>query len=217
MTHPLTIIVTSCDRFDLLERTLDSFFALNKYPYEAFHIHNDSVNGVPMAIIQKYSDKNITWHSGTKRGLSASWDYLVGLVETEYLFSIEEDWLFDGNPNFIEDSINLLEFNEGITQVWIRSEKDHNHPLSKEVFHLHINKKKILFKEVKHIKDWCGFSFNPSVRVLSRWKKWFPNGIAGKDEIELSRDLYYGYSAVSLVNSSIRHIGGGRHSKGFKI
>ncbi len=219
MTHPLTIIVTSCDRFDLLERTLDSFFALNKYPYVAFHIHNDSVNGIPMAIIQKYSDKNITWHSGTKRGLSASWDYLVGLVETEYFFSIEEDWLFDGNPNFIEDSICILDNCDHIDQVWIRFENDHLHPLDKCFVHgiYRTKNSSIDFYDVDHVKDWCGFTFNPSVRKLSKWKAWFPEGIAGKDEIELSIQLLGRYNAVSLVNSSIRHIGGGRHSNNFKI
>jgi len=203
--HPLTIIVTSCDRFDLLERTLDSFFALNKYPYVAFHVHNDSVNGVPMAIIQKYSDKNITWHSGTKRGLSASWDYLVNLVETEYFMNLEDDFLFEGNPNFIQESIEIL---DRYDQVWIRKQSDHNHPLKPFTYQ---------FKLVLHTANWCGFTFNPSVRRLSKWKEWFPKGISGKDEIELSIELKDNYKAVSLNFPSIRHIGGGRHSKGFKI
>lgn len=215
MTHPLTIICTSCDRFDLLERTLDSFFALNKYPYVAFHVHNDSVFRVPKSIVYKYLEKNITWHSGTKRGLSASWDYLVGLVETEYFFSIEDDWLFEGNPNFIEDSIILLNYAD---QVWIRDKKDHSHPIDKKEFTFHFtDEKRIKFSSVLKTKDWCGFTFNPSVRKLSKWMEWFPKGIAGKDEIELSIQLLGRYNAVSLVNSSIRHIGGGRHSNNFKI
>ena len=203
--HPLTIICTSCDRFDLLEKTLDSFFALNNYPYEAFHVHNDSVNAVPKSTKDKYQDKGITWHEGTKRGLSASWDYLVNLVETEYFFSIEDDWEFYANSNFIKDSIELL---DKYDQVWIRSQKDHNHPLKPFTYE---------YKLVLEKGDWCGFTFNPSVRQLSKWKTWFPFGIAGKDEIELSRELKGKYNAVSLNFPSIRHIGGGRHSKGFKI
>ncbi len=210
MTHPLTIIVTSCDRFDLLERTLDSFFALNKYPYVAFHVHNDSVNMGMFDIMQKYSDKNITWHMGTKRGLSASWDYLVGLVETEYFLSIEDDWTFFGNPNFIEESIGILANYNHVNQVWIRDKKDHNHPLEPYLPQAYL---------VLRNGDWCGFSFNPSVRRLSDWKGIFPKGIAGNDEIEISRKLSTdtNYMAVSLVNSSIRHIGGGKHCKNFKI
>jgi len=213
--HPLTIICTSCDRFDLLEKTLDSFFALNNYPYVAFHVHNDSLNLPPIELVEKYKDKNITWHSGTKRGLSASWDYLVNLVETEYFFNIEDDWLFEGNANFIEESIACLLHYD---QVWIRDKKDHSHPISTNEFPFYITEEKTTtFSAVLKTNDWCGFTFNPSVRKMSKWKKWFPNGIAGKDEIELSRQLGNSYTAVSLVNSSIRHIGGGRHSKGFKI
>lgn len=213
--HPLTIIVTSCDRFDLLERTLDSFFALNKYPYVAFHIHNDSVNLPPIELVQKYSDKNITWHSGTKRGLSASWDYLVGLVKTEYFLNLEDDFLFEGNPNFIEESIAILLHYD---QVWIRDKKDHSHPISADKFPFYFTEElQTIFSPVLKTKDWCGFTFNPSVRKLSKWNAWFPNGISGKDEIDLSRELYCYYTAVSLVNSSIRHIGGGRHSNNFKI
>jgi len=203
--QPLTIIVTSCDRFDLLVKTLDSFFALNNYPYVAFHIHNDSVKEIPDVLKHRYFDKNITWHSGVKRGLSASWDYLVSLVTTEYFFNIEDDWYFSGNPDFIEQSIFLLQYYD---QVWIRDAKDHKHPLKE------INSTSSL---VVYNGDWCGFTFNPSVRKASYWRSMFPEGISGKDEIELSIQLKGKYNAVSLNNSSIKHIGWNRHTQNFKI
>lgn len=206
MTHPLTITMTSCDRWDLFQQTLDSFFKLNSYPYVAFHVHNDSVNPIPIEIKAKYADKGITWHEGTKRGLSAAWDYLVQLVETEYFLNLEDDFAFSGNENFIQDSFDWL----GICdQVWIRDEKDHRHPL------LPLPDTEV--KQVKWIDDWCGFSFNPSVRKKSRWLELFPRGIKGKDEIDLSREVYFGYTALSLINSACRHIGNGRHTKDFKI
>lgn len=208
MTHPLTITMTSCDRWDLFKITLDSFFKLNSYPYVAFHVHNDSVKPIPLEIKAKYKDKNITWHEGTKRGLSAAWDYLVALVETEYFFNLEDDWLFEGNSNFISD---CLELKKQFHQVWVRDKKDHNHPLSKSAFGIQ------LYRIVRERGDWCGFSMNPSMRSLSTWKKLFPNGISGKDEIEISRELKGKYFAASLVNSACRHIGNGRHTKGFKI
>jgi hypothetical protein len=210
--HPITIIVTSCDRFDLLERTLDSFFALNAYPYVAFHIHNDSLNAVPLCLKLKYSDNGIRWHEGVKRGLSKSWDYLIDLVETEYFFNIEDDWEFSGNANFINESIEVLGL--GYEQVWIRDEKDHKHKLS---ILTNTTENQTKYKRVQKVKDWCGFTFNPSVRKLSDWFRLFPYGVAGMDEIDISRMVYNNYQAASLVNSACKHIGWNRHSKHFII
>jgi hypothetical protein len=210
--QPITIIVTSCDRFDLLERTLDSFFALNTYPYVAFHIHNDSLNAVPLWVKQKYSDKGITWHESIKRGLSKSWDYLIDLVETEYFFNIEDDWEFSGNSNFINESIEVLGL--GYEQVWIRDEKDHKQKLS---ILTNTTENKTKYKRVQKAPDWCGFTFNPSVRKLSDWFRLFPYGVAGMDEIDISRMVYNNYQAASLVNSACKHIGWHRHTKHFII
>ena len=206
---PLTIIMTSCDRWDLFTQTLDSFFALNTYPYVSFHVHNDSTNAIPIEIKQRYSDKGITWHEGVKRGLSGAWDYLVELVDTEYFFNLEDDWLFDGNANFMEDSFKLI---DECWQVWIRDEADHEHPLTDSYI-----LRRVEIKEVEEWGDWCGFSFNPSLRSKSDWVGLFSNGINGKDEIQLSRAIGFKYYAYSLVNSACRHIGNGRHTKDFKI
>lgn len=210
MKHPLTVIVTSCDRFDLLNKTLESFFKLNNYPIVAFHIHNDSITPVPEEVKQRWAEKGVIWHEGVKRGLSGAWDYLVDLVETEYFFNIEDDWEFFGNPNFIEDSIELLDL---VDQVWIRAESDHRHPLLETT----VKYKRNNFKLVACDGDWCGFTFNPGVRELSIWRYHFPEGIAGMDEIEISRMLKGQYDAASLKEPSIRHSGGGRHVKDFKI
>lgn len=207
---PLTIIMTSCDRWDLFTITLDSFFALNTYPYVAFHVHNDSVKPIPIEIKQRYESKGITWHEGVKRGLSGAWDYLVDLVQTEYFFNLEEDFEFSGNANFMEDSFKLI---DTCYQVWIRHQNDHLHPL----FETALSSKEVPYSIVYAWGDWCGFSFNPSLRSKKQWVELFPNGINGKDEIELSKQVFDFYVALSLVNSACRHIGNGRHTQNFKI
>jgi hypothetical protein len=208
----LTIIVTSCDRFDLLEKTLDSFFRLNNYPYEKMIINNDSLNPLPPRIYEKYKDFNVEFYYGVKRGLSASFDFLVSKVQTEYFFNIEDDWLFSGNPDFIENSIDILKYSN-FDQVWIRHHKDFQHPISEKIEYIN----GISFRRVELNGDWCGFSFNPAVRELSRWKSMFPNGVSGVDEIDISRRVYNFYSACVLEHTSIGHIGYNRHSKNFQI
>jgi len=224
MTHPLAITMTSCDRWDLFQQTLDSFFKLNSYPYVAFHVHNDSVKPIPIEIKAKYADKNITWHEGTKRGLSAAWDYLVALVETEYFLNLEDDFEFNGNADFIEHSIFLIK-DASFDQVWIREKTDHSHPIKPQVHSWYLSEKKggeehfraISYSIILESGDWCGFTFNPALRNLANWNRMFPNGITGKDEIELSRELKGKYLAVSLSESACRHIGNGQHTKDFKI
>lgn len=206
----ITVILTSCDRFDLLEKTLDSFFALNTYPIKAFHVNNDSVNQIPFCLVKKYSQ--ITWHSGVKRGLSRSIDYLVSLVDTDYFFTMEDDWLFENNPNFIAESIEIM--NEtGAHQVWIRKESDTPHEMGSDVWSYN----GIMYKIIPIWKGWCGFSFNPTVRYKKDWLEMFPNGIANTDEKVLNDRVVNSYKACILINHSIRHIGYSRHTPQFKI
>ena len=45
------------------------------------------------------------------------------MVDTEYIFHMEEDWEFL-KPSFIEDSMKVLEADENILQVWLRGVDD---------------------------------------------------------------------------------------------
>lgn len=206
----VTVILTSCDRFDLLERTLDSFFSLNQYPIKAFHVHNDSVNPIPFCLINKYHQ--ITWHSGVKRGLSGAIDYLITLVDTEYFFTMEDDWMFENNPNFIAESIAILN-HTNCNQVWIRKESDTPHQMGTDVLDFN----GIKYKIIPVWNGWCGFSFNPTVRRKSDWKNMFPNGIANTDEKVLNDMVIGSYKACILANHTVRHIGYSRHTHKFKI
>jgi len=40
----VTVVLTACNRADLLEKTLDSFFEMNTYPLKRFIIIDDGMN-----------------------------------------------------------------------------------------------------------------------------------------------------------------------------
>ena len=40
----VTVVLTACNRADLLEKTLDSFFKFNTYPLKRFIIIDDGMN-----------------------------------------------------------------------------------------------------------------------------------------------------------------------------
>ena len=44
MTIPITFTITSCNRIDLLEKTLNSFTSINNYEIDEFIMSDDSGN-----------------------------------------------------------------------------------------------------------------------------------------------------------------------------
>lgn len=211
----MTIILTACDRVDLLKITLESFFTLNTHRIDKFHVHNDGDDSLFADLIEKYP--NITWHfSGERIGLAKSLDYLMKFVNDEYYFTCEDDWLFSGNRNFISESLVIIENNPDINQVWIRRRDDHGHPLG-DAYTLNNIAVRDVAKQFQHL--WGGFTFNPSLRRLSDYKKYFPNGYAKHgDEIDCNNHVEkIGYRAVSLVDAACIHNGFGRHTEGFKV
>lgn len=205
---PVTVILTSCGRLDLLQQTLDSFLRLNKYDIHAFLINDDS--GTELTLETRF----IKISNSNRIGLSKSLDYLLSQVETEYYFHCEDDWLFEGNPNFIEDSIQIMERYKSVHHVWVRDSEDHTHPLGN-----FIKLNGITCREVQpgYMKHWSGFSFNPGLKRKSDYERMFPNGYAEfGDEILCSQQANkFDYKAVSLAYSACKHIGYGRHTSNF--
>lgn len=210
----ITVMLTACNRVDLLRKTLDSFFQLNTYPIKEFIAHNDGDDRLFTTIKQRYPQ--IKWYfSGQRIGYAASLDFLLKKVETEYVFSTEDDWNYYRNPGFIEKSMAILEDNLDIHQVWIRDQNDFHHPLNGiEII------SGIPVREVKHgyHRFWNGWSWNPALRRMADIKRFFPNGlIEHRDEIEQAKHVQqFNYKAVSLVDSSIRHSGWNRRSINFR-
>ena len=48
----ITLCLTSCNRWSLLEKTIDSFLRLNKYPIKEYLLHEDSNNEEMFSKIQ---------------------------------------------------------------------------------------------------------------------------------------------------------------------
>lgn len=208
----ITVCVTSCNRWNLLQATLDSFLSLNNYPIARYILHEDSDNSDLLTKIKEKYPMFEVFGSGYNVGLLKSIDNLYSLVDTEYIFHLEDDWIFENNPNFIEQSLKVLE-NKSIHQVWIRNGIPDNW-LEKEDLGG--------YRMVKdcHFGDWCGFSFNPSLKRLSDYKDMFPNGYnyynthgtnSALNEHECNQiAAANGYRAAILNDRVCRHLGEGK-------
>ena len=218
----VTVVLTACNRADLLEKTLDSFFEMNTYPIKRFIIIDDGMNfGCNDFVKTKYEFPVELIYNNPKLYQISSIDYAYGMVETEYIFHMEEDWLFLKN-GFIEDSMTVLEADDNILQVWLRGTDDTTapHPWNPEVYEIGDLKMVLL----KYTGVWNGFSFNPGLKRLSDWKT-LPNGYNGCDRITpaeqsggvtLECDISVEYAkrgmlAMRFLESYITHIGWDRH------
>ena len=207
----VTVLLTSCGRQDLLERTIDSFLKFNTYPIKEFWIFEDSgIYQVNLKLKLKYTF--IKWIEPVERtGQINALDTLWGMCKTNYAFMCEDDWLFI-KPGFIEASMKIMEADPTIAQVWLRDRADVNqHPI-------------VWGPEYGILKSshglWSGIGFNPSLKrlkdyqaigsygshtVFNRSKPW-------KSEAAISQ-VYnkLGFKGSILTEAYMRHIGDLRH------
>jgi GT2 family glycosyltransferase len=225
MTKDVTVVITSCGRTDLLERTLESFFKVNTYPIKRVIITEDS--GIPQDFSKVRSlvpcELDII-ENAVNLGQIKSIDLAYAKVDTDYIFHCEEDWEFY-KSGFIEKSFEILEADPKIFTVWLRGHHDtKNHAIMKdERFELPNGDYYYLMNQY-HKKVWCGFTFNPGLRRTSDCMKFHPydslevkiikNGLSVMGEMDMS--IYYqeqGYRGAITSNEEgyVRHIGGKRH------
>lgn len=113
----VTICITSCGRFDLLTRTLDSFRQFNIDGRTLLSEDSGDPN-VIQSIEARYPDIRIL--SGPVRlGLMGSVDRLYAEVETPFIFHLEDDWEFDGTVDW-QAAITALSECADVSHVCVR-------------------------------------------------------------------------------------------------
>ena len=207
----ITFCITSCNRFPLLEKTIDSFLELNKYPIEKYILNEDSTNKeIITKILNKYGDLFHIIRTPKNEGLLKSVDNLYKFVDTKYIFHSEDDWEYKLNTNFMEQSVDILENYEDINQVWIRKD------IPSQWINNDIIDNKFKIVKSPHLGGWCGFSINPGLRRKSDYDRIFPDGF---NKYRISKDIGFcelecnniaknnNYKAAILLEPAINHIG----------
>lgn len=225
--------LTSCNRLDLLEKTVDSFIEHNTYPIHEWIIVEDSGNALVHKTLRLWNEQK--WDNRFKllcnknnMGQAASIDRMYGQVQSEYIFHCEEDWEFY-RGGFIEDSLKVLETQPKVLQVWIRPKSDRIlNPIEERVFTLPggVDVRRVLpvsFK-IKNdilIENYMGFSWNPGLRRKKEWHIAPINANFTRIQHEHLIDLVYkklGYMVVSLSKDDndgyCKHIGWGNRRMG---
>ncbi|WP_418186057.1 glycosyltransferase [Aliarcobacter vitoriensis] len=209
MNKTVSLVITSCDRFDLLEETLKSFFYFNTYPLEQIIIIEDSGNEKDLKkVLDKFSTQTFTvLVNKEKLGQLKSIDKAYSFVNSEYVFHCEDDWKFT-KFGFIEKSIEILERNPKILSVWIRNINEFpTISFSNDIFLTDPKKEdsekyKLVYDEI--------LSFNPSLKRMKEY-----NDICRYSQFESTifeteiSNFYKEREFVSaiLLNPCIEHLG----------
>jgi len=222
----VTVIITSCNRPSLLEKTLDSFFQFNTYPIKEFIIIDDSGHiGVNDFILNKYNNQKFKLlYNNENIGQVKSIDKAYEYITTKYVFHCEEDWEFL-KPSFIERSFEILDDDPKIYTVWLRPHRDTSgHPIDySSLKNGYYSMKKDFSYEYKgKIYTWCGVTFNPGLRRTSDILLFHPycHYIQKDDELgevgeyvinDKYRNLGFYGAITDEVNGYVTHIGYGHH------
>jgi len=178
--NEVTVVLTACNRADLLEQTLDSFFETNTYPLKRFIIVDDGLNfGCNDFVKEKYDFPIELIYNESKLYCVASVDKIYSMVDTKYIFHMEEDWEFY-KPGFIENSMKVLEADPNIIQVWLRGLEDTTLKNPYYLDRYDVDGKQLVMNQYDGI--WGGYSLNPCLVRVSDWKL-LPNGYNGLERI----------------------------------
>lgn len=209
----ITLMVTSCGRFDLLKRTLETFDRFNTAPIREVFITEDSGDEAVRECIPPGWQGHTTFIvNKPKLGQMRSIDAAYAKIKTLWVFHCEDDWDFY-RPGFIEESQALLEADPQALQVWLRS---FNHDLQVHSPYVFLNERQVVqgipfYQLGSHKADWQGFSFNPGLRRLVDYQQHAPyaehSGEKSLSRVYAAENRY----ALILENDAVLHTGFGEH------
>ena len=156
----VTVVITACNRPDLLKKTIDSFLQYNTYPIHQWIISEDSgIPNVNSEIMKEHPE--FTWIiAETRRGQIHSIDEAYSYVTTDYVFHLEDDWETYRDGAILE-SVKILETIPNVSAVMCRKHDP-------RVYHMS--------DSPPYLTCWGGWgydSFNPGLRRMSDYSDFF--------------------------------------------
>lgn len=177
MSLGITMVITSCDRQDLLAETLKSFehYAPNTLDELIIVEDGPADNSFVKELMPTVKSFNLLNSPVARRGQLLNIEWAYEQVKTPYIFHCEDDWKFT-SARFIEDSKTILDTFQDCLMVHLRSHREqwqesHNRSWIEETEY------KLDNLSFWKTRPWIqhdggfGFSFNPGLRRLADYKK----------------------------------------------
>lgn len=114
----VTLTITTCKRFDLFEKTINSLINcvdINEIDFW-FCVDDNSSDEDRQKMKELYPFFEFYFKDITEKGHPQSMNIIRNYVKTPYIFHLEDDWKFFVKRNYIKDAIDIIESNKSIGQ-----------------------------------------------------------------------------------------------------
>jgi GT2 family glycosyltransferase len=118
----ITVTMTTCKRFDLFERTVNSFLecCINKELITEWIVIDDNSSEKDREKMKElYPFINFIFKKTEEKGHVQSMNMLYNLVKTPYMFNMEDDWEFFYKDNYLTRCLEVLSQNEKYGQCLV--------------------------------------------------------------------------------------------------
>jgi hypothetical protein len=204
----LTVVLTSCGRFDLLEETLDSF--LSFFDSQRVLVGEDSGDAAAAAKFVAKTPQVVEMRVNALRlGQMRSIDRLYASVATPYVVHLEDDWRFTAGIE-LDNVVGFLEGRPDISVVCIGYRFDARFARSaRRITHDGID---YWVWDLNAHPKWFSYSFNPSVGRIAFWREVGPYARFVTEEGLSQFCKARGLRIAMVIPSIASHIGGKRHA-----
>ena len=206
---PYTVVVTSCERFDLLRATLDSLLANLDVRPEKIVVVEDSADEGIRAALQGLDAPLEIIVNGARVGQMPSIDRAYATVTTPYVFHCEDDWAFS-RSGFVAESYRVLEARPDVSMVGLRPRAELN-PLVRETPKETVGGVEVFVLDPSLHPEYFSYSFNPGLRRMSDYARVGPFAPLGHEPDVSYAFKKAGFRIANLETPAVRHIGDGRH------
>jgi len=102
-----TTFVLSCNRLDVLDKTLQSFYSTRDYVTKMVIVDDSAQLGVFETLVEKYGDTCDVICFPRNRSQWWAMDFMVSYCDSDYIFYLEDDWELT-KPGYLNKSKKIL-------------------------------------------------------------------------------------------------------------
>ena len=203
-----TTFVLSCNRLDVLNQTLKSFYSTRDYPTKMVIVDDSAEPGIFETLVERYGEDCDVIVFPRNRSQWWAMDFMVSYCDSEYIFYLEDDWELT-QPGYLNKSKAILQkYREvGVVDIsWRTFEWQGIDSYEKKLIDGEFYWKKP-WKITDHHLAWHAWCGSPNLRrrddliMLGRVEKWH-------NEWNIDRKFTaLGFKGVYLNGEYARHLG----------